>query len=61
MLEKNNLEIAEVIADWLDKQVMPAEATVGEPVGMSLGSCVALACHGADAGGENDVALQSWR
>jgi len=29
MLEKNNLEIAEVIADWLDKQVTPAEATVG--------------------------------
>jgi pimeloyl-ACP methyl ester carboxylesterase len=29
MLEKNNLEIAVVIADWLDKQVTPAEATVG--------------------------------
>jgi hypothetical protein len=29
MLEKNNLEIAAVIADWLDKRVTPAEATVG--------------------------------
>ena len=29
MLEQNNLEIAAVIADWLDKQVTPAEATGG--------------------------------
>ncbi len=26
MLEKNNLEIAAVIADWLDKRVTPGEA-----------------------------------
>jgi pimeloyl-ACP methyl ester carboxylesterase len=30
MLEKNNLEIAAVIADWLTKRVTPGEAAVGE-------------------------------
>ena len=30
MLEKNNLEIAAVIADWLDKHVTPSERTAGE-------------------------------
>jgi ABC-type cobalamin/Fe3+-siderophores transport system ATPase subunit len=29
MLEKNNLEIAAFIADWLDKRVTPTEATAG--------------------------------
>ena len=30
MLEKNNLEIAAVIADWLAKRVPPAETAAGE-------------------------------
>ncbi len=30
MLEKNNLEIAGVIADWLNKRVTPTEAATGE-------------------------------
>jgi len=30
MLEKNNLEIAAVIADWLDRHVTPGEAAAGE-------------------------------
>ena len=30
MLEKNNMEIAAVIADWLDKRVTPAETAAGE-------------------------------
>jgi pimeloyl-ACP methyl ester carboxylesterase len=30
MLEKNNLEIAAVIADWLNKRVTPAETAAGE-------------------------------
>jgi hypothetical protein len=30
MLEKNNLEIAAVIADWLDKRVTPTETIAGE-------------------------------
>ena len=30
MLEKNNLDIAAVIADWLDKRVTPNETTAGE-------------------------------
>ena len=29
MLEKNNLEIAAVIADWLDKRVTPRETAAG--------------------------------
>jgi hypothetical protein len=32
MLEKNNLDIAAVIADWLDKRVTPNETTAGEKV-----------------------------
>jgi pimeloyl-ACP methyl ester carboxylesterase len=35
MLEKNNLEIAAVIADWLDKRVSPAETVAGaKPKGL---------------------------
>jgi Cdc6-like AAA superfamily ATPase len=30
MLEKNNLEIAAVIADWLDRRVTPSETAAGE-------------------------------
>ena len=30
MLEKNNMEIAGVIADWLNKHVTPSEATAGK-------------------------------
>jgi hypothetical protein len=30
MLEKNNLDIAAVIADWLDRRVTPNETTAGE-------------------------------
>jgi pimeloyl-ACP methyl ester carboxylesterase len=30
MLEKNNLEIAAVIADWLERRVMPSELAVGK-------------------------------
>ena len=30
MLEKNNLEIAAVIADWLEKRVTPSETTAGQ-------------------------------
>jgi pimeloyl-ACP methyl ester carboxylesterase len=30
MLEKNNLEIAAVIADWLDRRVTPSETTAGD-------------------------------
>jgi hypothetical protein len=30
MLEKNNLEIAAVIADWLDRHVTPSELAIGE-------------------------------
>src|SRR3954451_4580032 len=29
MLEKNNLEIAAVIADWLERRVTPSEAQTG--------------------------------
>jgi len=29
MLEKNNLEIAAVIADWLDRRVTPSETAAG--------------------------------
>jgi hypothetical protein len=29
MLEKNNLEIAAVIADWLDRRVTPGETAAG--------------------------------
>jgi hypothetical protein len=29
MLEKNSLQIAGVIADWLDKRVTPGEAQAG--------------------------------
>jgi hypothetical protein len=29
MLEKNNLEIAAVIADWLDRRVTPSETEAG--------------------------------
>jgi hypothetical protein len=28
MLEKNNMEIAAVIADWMDKRITPLEAAV---------------------------------
>ena len=31
MLEKNNLEIAAVIADWLKRRVSPSEPAAGEP------------------------------
>ena len=30
MLEKNNMEIAGVIADWLNKRVTPSEAAAGK-------------------------------
>jgi hypothetical protein len=30
MLEKNNLEIAAAIADWLDRRVTPSEAAAGD-------------------------------
>jgi len=30
MLEKNNLEIAAVIADWLETRVTPSETVAGE-------------------------------
>ena len=32
MLEKNNLEIAGVIADWLNRRVTPSETAAGEKV-----------------------------
>ena len=33
MLEKNNLEIAAVIADWLDRRVARSEKATGEKAG----------------------------